>query len=193
MITNQANWKPASVDMTENTDGSLYVSFQNSTLKATSSGGLEAIPTSKIEKERRRNFLRTSGSFAGLPMLYPTPLSSWTRRVTHSTRTRQCSTILVSACKMYLPRTFAPESTIRKISRGRSKIAKEGWLAAYRLKSSNECSGRTVSIAGSSSVTTRSATNMDVWCAGTRQVMTSMIAGAPKTEQKMKTLSFVKT
>src|SRR5580658_10134338 len=30
-------------------------------------------------KERRRNSLRTSGSFAGLPMLYPTPLSSWTR------------------------------------------------------------------------------------------------------------------
>ncbi|PYX18702.1 MAG: hypothetical protein DMG82_27835, partial [Acidobacteria bacterium] len=62
---------------------------------------------------------------------------------------------------MYLPRTFAPESTIRKISRGRSKIAKEGWLAACRLKSSNECSGRTVSIAGSSSVTTRSTTNRD--------------------------------
>src|SRR6266404_949600 len=96
-------------------------------------------------------------------------------------------------CKMYLPRTFAPESTIRKISRGRSKIAKEGWLAACRLKSSNECSGRTASIAGSSSVTTRSATNMDVWCAGTRRVLTSMIAGAPKTEQKMKTLPFVKT
>src|SRR5947207_15140748 len=70
MITNQANWKPASVDMTENTDGSLYVSFQSSTPKATSSGGLEAIPTSKIEKERRRNSLKRSVSFAGLPMLY---------------------------------------------------------------------------------------------------------------------------
>src|SRR5437879_3727588 len=181
MITNQANWKPASVDMTENTDGSLYVSFQNSTLKATSSGGLEAIPTSKIEKERRRNFLRTSGSFAGLPMLSPTPLSSWTIRVSPSTRTRQCSTIPVSPCKMYLPRTFAPESTIRKISRGRSKIAKQGWLAACRLKSSNECSGRTVSIAGSSSVTTRSTTNRDVWCAGMQLGPISMTASAPRT------------
>ncbi len=49
------------------TDGSSYVSFRSSTLKAMSSGGLEAIPTSKIEKERRRSSLRTSGSFAGLP------------------------------------------------------------------------------------------------------------------------------
>jgi hypothetical protein len=36
MTPNQANWKPASGDMTENTDGSLYVSFQNLTLKARS-------------------------------------------------------------------------------------------------------------------------------------------------------------
>src|SRR6202049_4843032 len=58
MPANQVNWKVASGDMTESTDGSSYVSFHNLTLKATSSGGLEAIPTSKIEKERRRNTLR---------------------------------------------------------------------------------------------------------------------------------------
>ena len=79
MPANQVNWKLASGDMTGSTDGSSYVSFRSSTLKAMSSGGLEAIPTSKIEKERRRSSLRTSGSFAGLPMLYRKPLSSWTR------------------------------------------------------------------------------------------------------------------
>src|SRR6202040_1125289 len=76
MLPNQANWKLASGDMTESTVGSSYVSFHSSTLEATSSGGLEAIPTSKIGKERRRNSLRRSGSFAGLLMLYPRPLSS---------------------------------------------------------------------------------------------------------------------
>src|SRR6266566_5669723 len=100
MPANQVNWKLASGDMTESTDGSSYVSFRSSTPKATSSGGLEAIPTSKIEKERRRNSLRRSVSFAGLPMLYRKPLSSWTRRATRSTRTRQCSTIPGSPWKM---------------------------------------------------------------------------------------------
>src|ERR1700733_7580784 len=52
MPANQANWKLASGDMTESTGGSSYVSSSNSTLEATSSGGLEAIPTSKIEKEQ---------------------------------------------------------------------------------------------------------------------------------------------
>jgi len=47
-----ANWKPASVDMTENTMVPYTCPSRISTLKATSSGGLEAIPTSKIEKER---------------------------------------------------------------------------------------------------------------------------------------------
>src|SRR5882757_7511135 len=67
MPANQVNWKLASGDMTESTDGSSYVSFHSSTLKATWSGGLAAIPTSKIEKERRRNSLRRSVSFARLP------------------------------------------------------------------------------------------------------------------------------
>src|SRR5580692_11419434 len=71
---NQVNWKLASGDMTGSTDGSSYVSFRSSTLKAMSSGGLEAIPTSKIEKEPRRSSLRTSGNYAGLPMLYRKPL-----------------------------------------------------------------------------------------------------------------------
>src|ERR1700676_3635715 len=112
-------------DMTESTVGSSYVSFHSSTLKATSSGGLEATLTSKIEKGRRRNSLRRSGSFAGLPMLYRKPLLSWTRMASRSTRTRQCSTIPASPCKMYLSRTFAPESTIRKISRGCARSAKQ--------------------------------------------------------------------
>src|SRR6202047_4963299 len=73
---NQVNWKLASGDMTVSTDGSSYVSFRSSTLKATSSGGLEAIPTSKIEKEGRRNSLKRRVSFAGLQMLYRNPLSS---------------------------------------------------------------------------------------------------------------------
>jgi hypothetical protein len=92
MPANQANWKLASGDLTESTDDSSYMSSHSWTLEATSSASsvvLEATPTSKIEKERRRNSLRTSGSFAGLPMLYPTPLSSWARRATRSTRTRQ--------------------------------------------------------------------------------------------------------
>src|SRR5438094_3750604 len=38
-------------DMTESTDGSSYASFHSLTLTATSLGGLEAIPTSQIEKE----------------------------------------------------------------------------------------------------------------------------------------------
>src|SRR5437660_8899588 len=62
MLPNQANWKLASGDMTESTVGSSYVSFHSSTLKAASSGGLEAILTSKIEKGRRRNFLRRGAS-----------------------------------------------------------------------------------------------------------------------------------
>src|SRR6202035_5314414 len=86
MPANQVNWKLASADMTVNTDGSSYVSFRSSTPKATSSGGLEAIPTSKIEKERRRNSLRRSVSFAGLRMRYPKPLSSRTRAAICSLR-----------------------------------------------------------------------------------------------------------
>jgi len=43
--------------MTESTDGSSYVSFHSSTLRATSSGGLEAILTSKIEKETEKKLL----------------------------------------------------------------------------------------------------------------------------------------
>src|ERR1700688_4298116 len=99
MPANQANWKLASDDMTESTDGSSYVSFRSLTLNATWLDGLEVIPTSKIEKQRRRNSLRTSGSFAGLRMQYPKLLSSRTRAAIRSTRTRQCSTIPVSPCK----------------------------------------------------------------------------------------------
>ena len=53
----------------------------------------------EIEKGRRRNSLRRSGSFAGLPLLYRKPLSSWTRKASRSTRTKQCSTIPASPCK----------------------------------------------------------------------------------------------
>src|SRR6266567_4797940 len=102
MTPNQANWKPASGDMTENTDGSLYVSFQNSTLTATSSGGLEAIPTSKIEKGRNRNSMRTSGSFAELPTQFRSALPSWTRAALYSTQTKQLSTIPASLNKTWV-------------------------------------------------------------------------------------------
>src|SRR5216684_1729393 len=111
MPPNQANWKLASGDMTESTVGSSSVLFHSSTLKATSSGGLEAIPTSKIEKQRRKNSLRRSVSFAGLPMLYRKPLSSWTRRATRSMRTRQCSTIPDTAVSCGLCLSLPCEST----------------------------------------------------------------------------------
>src|SRR5216683_5804700 len=114
MPPNQANWKLASGDMTESTVGSSSVLFHSSTLKAPSSGGLEAIPTSKIEKERRKNSLRRSVSFAGLPMLYRKPLSSWTRRATRSTRTRQCSTIMEDVVTSdYRASIFHPEDLER--------------------------------------------------------------------------------
>ncbi len=186
MLANQANWKLASDGMTESTDGSSYASSHNSTLTATSSGGLGAIPTSKIEKERRRSSSRTSGSFAGLPMLYRKPLSSWTRAAVRSTRTRKCSTIPASQWKRWSRRTFAPERTIRKISTGRARSAKQAWLAACRLRSNNERAGRTVSFAGSSSVTIRSTTNTDDWCVGMRREPTSMIASARKTGHETK-------
>jgi len=51
-------------------------------------------------KRAEKKLLRRSVSFAGLPMLYRKPLSSWTRRATRSTRTRQCSTIPGSPWKM---------------------------------------------------------------------------------------------
>jgi hypothetical protein len=89
-------------------------------------------------------------------------------------------------------RTFEPEFSIRKISRGCARSAKRPWLAACRLKSNNERAGRTVSIAGSSSVTTHSETKRDVWCAGMRREPTSMIASAPKTGHVTKTLRCAK-
>src|SRR5712672_595597 len=51
-------------------------------------------------EERRRNSLRRSVSFAGLRMRYRRPLSSRTRAAIRSTRTRRCSTIPASQCKM---------------------------------------------------------------------------------------------
>src|SRR6266403_1802412 len=80
-------------------------------------------------------------------------------------------------------RTYHPEDLDRC-----ARSAKQAWLAACRLRSNNERAGRTVSIAGSSSVTTRSATNRDVCCAGMRREPISMIASAPRTGRETKML-----
>src|SRR5260370_39255067 len=95
--------------------------------------------------------------------------------------------------KMHSPRTIAPVSFIPKILGGCARSAKQAWLVACRLKPSNERSGRTASIAGSSSVTTRSTTNRDDWVAGMQREPTLMIACAPKTGCETKTLPCAKT
>jgi hypothetical protein len=69
-------------------------------------------------------------------MLYPTPLSSWTRRATRFYANQ--AMLDYTGLTMQNPRTFAPERSIRKISIGCSKSAKEAWLATCHLKSSND-------------------------------------------------------
>ena len=80
-------------------------------------------------------------------------------------------------------RTYHPEDLDRV-----RRSATQAWLVVCRLRSNNERAGRTVSIAGSFSVTIRSTTNRGVCCAGMRPEPTSMIASAPRTGHEMKTL-----
>jgi len=147
MLPNQANWKTRIGVMTESTVGSSYVSFHSSTLKATLSGGLEAILTSKIEKGRRRNSLRRSGSFAGLPMLYANhcrpgpegqPLYANQAMLDYTGLTMQ--DVIASD---FRARTYHPED-LERVREER----KAGLARGLRLKSSNERSeGRSVSLA----------------------------------------------
>src|ERR1700737_2284773 len=69
---------------------------------------------------------------------------------------------------------------------------KRGWNVASRLKSNLECAERMGGIVGSSSDTTRSATNRDASFAGMRREPTSMIERGPKTGPETKTSRYGK-
>src|ERR1035441_7265595 len=57
----------------------------------------------------------------------------------------------------------------------------------FRLKTNNEPAEKTVSIVGSSYVTTHSVTSKAGWCAGTRREPILMTANVPKTGHETKT------
>ena len=161
---------------TVNIAGSCSVLNRCVTSSATSSDGTQRILILRTSSGQKRSCGKTNAKSAGLPMRYPTPLSSSSRTGLRSTRIRPCSTIAASRWKTWSHPIFAHGCSIPKISSGCGRSGRRPFHAGCRLKSNNAHGGRMASTVGSSSVTTRSATNRGVSCAGMPREPTSTIA-----------------